>query len=155
MAHDSHDSSKKKSDERKEKKAYYFGEIKAFDIDAFEEEILLDDLYLDVFAGSDPAFKTDVEKLNADNLANQIKLLNAYSFKYDNDKFKSKNFPEGARIGLMADEVVKAFPECVKTDEEGHQYVNYSMLVAPLVETVKSLLTKVDELEKEIAKLKK
>lgn len=154
MAHDSDDKSKK-ADDRKEKKTYHFGEIKAFDIDAFEEEILLDDLYLDVFAGSDPAFKTDVEKLQAEDVKESLKLLNAYSFKYDTTKFKDKNFPEGSRIGLMADEVVKAFPQCVKTDEEGHQYVNYSMLVAPLVETVKDLMAKVEELEKEITKLKK
>lgn len=148
MAHDSDDKSK-------EKKPYHFGEIKAFDIDAFEEEILLDDLYLDVFAGSDPAFKTDIEKLHPADVKESLKLLNAYSFKYDTAQFKDKNFPEGSRIGLMADEVQKAFPECVKTDENGHQFVNYSMLVAPLVETVKDLMTKVEELEKEISRLKK
>lgn len=154
MAQDPDDKSKK-GDDSKKKKVYYFGEIKSFDIDAFEEEILLDELYLDVFAGSDPAFKTDIQKLEAKDVSAQLKSLNAYTFKYDNEKFKEKNFPTGQRIGLMADEVVKAFPECVKTDDDGHHYVNYSMLVAPLVETVKSLMTKVDELEKEIEKLKK
>lgn len=140
----------KKQAESSKKKPYDFGGIKQFDLQQIEQEVLNDSVYLDVFAGSDPAFKEEVHQLNhLDTVA--LLDLNVYRYRYATDKFQDKNFPQGQRLGLMADEVEKAFPECVQTDKEGYRYVNYAMLVAPLIETVKHLEAKVAELEKKIA----
>ena len=50
-------------------------------------------------------------------------------------------------LGVIAQEVEEAFPELVTTDEDGFKAVNYNGLVGVLVETVKCLQSKVEELE--------
>jgi hypothetical protein len=132
------------------KKPYFFGGISVFDLQKLQDEVLNDLVYLDVFAGSDPIFKEKVTLLNPDDA---LKLLNlkTYKFHYNVTKFHEKKFPHGERIGLMADEVEKYFPQCVTKDSEGHRYVNYSMLVVPLIETIRKLEEKVSILEKKIS----
>lgn len=134
-------------------KKYDFGGIEEFDLEKIQNEVLNDSVYLDVFAGSEPAFKQDIVALSPEKAA-AILQLNTYSFNYDQKKFADKNFPEGSRLGLMADEVEKFFPECIAKDAEGYRYVNYTMMVAPLLETVKQLEKKVAELEKKLSEKK-
>ncbi len=50
-------------------------------------------------------------------------------------------------LGVIAQEVEEAFPELVTTDEDGFKAVNYNGIVGVLVETVKCLQGKVEELE--------
>lgn len=132
------------------KKKYDFGGIEEYDLEQIESEVLNDTVYLDVFAGSDPAFKQDVTPLTSADVSSLLS-MNTYRFQYDTEKFKDKNLSKGTKIGLMADEVERFFPECVTKDSEGYRYVNYSMLVAPLIETVRALELKVSALEKKIS----
>lgn len=46
------------------------------------------------------------------------------------------------------------YPEVVDTDKNGFKSVNYSALVAPLIEAVKSLYVKFTGVDREIASLK-
>lgn len=139
-----------KKPEASAKKPYDFGGIEEYDLEQIESEVLNDSVYLDVFAGSDPAFKEDITPMTASD-ASSLLNLNAYRFQYQTEKFKDKKLPEGQRIGLMADEVERYFPECVTKDEEGYRYVNYQMLIAPLIETVRQLEQKVTALEKKLS----
>ena len=50
-------------------------------------------------------------------------------------------------LGVVAQEVEEAFPELVTTDDDGYKSVNYNGLVGALIETVKCLQGKVEELE--------
>jgi len=50
-------------------------------------------------------------------------------------------------LGVVAQEVEEAFPELVTTDDDGFKSVNYNGIVGVLVETVKCLQSKVEELE--------
>ncbi|MAO22606.1 MAG: hypothetical protein CMJ25_17805, partial [Phycisphaerae bacterium] len=50
-------------------------------------------------------------------------------------------------LGVVAQEVEEAFPELVTTDDDGFKAVNYNGIVGVLVETVKCLQSKVEELE--------
>ncbi len=134
-------------------KDYTFGGIEEFDLEKIQSEILNDSVYLDVFAGSDPALKEAVQKISPEKAASILE-LNVYKFQYDNDKFPDKKLPEGDRLGLMADEVEKLFPECIAKDAEGYRYVNYTMMIAPLLETVKQLEKKVNLLEQKLAEKK-
>lgn len=134
-------------------KEYEFGGIEEFDLEKIQNEVLNDSVYLDVFAGSEPAFKQGIEILSPEKAASILK-LNTYSFQYNNQNFKDKKFPEGERLGLMADEVEKLFPECIAKDADGYRHVNYSMMIAPLLETVKQLEKKVGELEKRLSEKK-
>jgi hypothetical protein len=50
-------------------------------------------------------------------------------------------------IGVIAQEVEKVFPELVMTDEQGLKRVEYSGLIAPLIEAVKELDDRLRRLE--------
>jgi len=65
------------------------------------------------------------------------------------------------QIGVIAQDVEKVFPEAVATDVKGMKSVAYGNLVAPLIEAVKELSNKIDNLfrkyldqQKEIDSLK-
>lgn len=55
---------------------------------------------------------------------------------------------------MIAQEVEKVFPEIVNTNSEGYKSVEYGNLIAPLIEAIKELNTKVDTQAKEIQSLK-
>ena len=50
-------------------------------------------------------------------------------------------------LGVVAQEVEEVLPELVTEDDEGFKSVNYNGLVGVLIETVKCLQDKVEELE--------
>ena len=137
-----------------EKKEYVFGEIKEYDLEKIESEVLQESVYLDVFAGSDVAFKQDIQEINSKDALNRVLNLNAYQYKYNTESFKDLNFPEGNQIGFMAQEVEQVFPELVKQNENGHRFVNYMQMIPIMAETIKELNAKIENLEKELAKKK-
>lgn len=134
------------------KKDYNFGGVKAYDLEKIEQEVLKESVYLDVFAGSDPAFKTECQKLSAKDIGEKLNALQAYSFKYKTENYPSNNFPEGTQFGFMADQVESIFPNLVKKDSEGHGFVNYTQVVPLMVETIKDLTARIEALEAKIEK---
>lgn len=78
---------------------------------------------------SDEKFKTDITPLN--NALEEIMKLNGYSFTRKETGKKD--------IGLLAQEVERVFPDLVNTDSEGTKAVKYMNIIAPLVESIKSL----------------
>ena len=50
-------------------------------------------------------------------------------------------------MGVIAQDVEKVFPQLVSTDEQGRKQVDYSGLIAPLIEAVKELDDRVQTLE--------
>jgi hypothetical protein len=57
---------------------------------------------------------------------------------------------EGRQIGVIAQKVEEVFPEVVHTDSQGYKSVEYSKLVAPLIEAVKALKAENENLKNEI-----
>ncbi len=55
-------------------------------------------------------------------------------------------------LGLVAQEVQKVLPEAVKMQPDGYLVVKYDILVAPLIEAVKILAGRVDELRGDIGR---
>ena len=86
---------------------------------------------------SDARYKSAITSL--DNALNKVLALNGYSYY---NKLSERN-----DIGIIAQEVEKVFPELVHTDAEWYKSVEYGNLVAPLIEAVKELNEKVDNLE--------
>jgi ABC-type uncharacterized transport system ATPase subunit len=82
--------------------------------------------------------KNDLEKIN--------KLQGVSYFWKDREKSGDKK-----QIGLIAQAVEKIYPEFVETDKAGMKSVNYSHIVAPLIEAVKSLYNKVLGLDEKLA----
>ena len=52
---------------------------------------------------------------------------------------------------MIAQEVEKVFPELVTTDEQGRKQVEYSGLIAPLIEAVKELDDRLRTVEQRLA----
>lgn len=137
--------------DNKVKKPYVFGGIQIYDLAQIEQEVLNDSVYLDVFAGSDPLFKTNVKPVDSSLISQNLLNLKAYHFDYKTEQFKDKKFSSAPQLGLMADEVEKVFPTMVARDEDGYRYVNYSMMVVPLLETIKELEQRIAQLEKKLS----
>ncbi len=141
------------SDQKTEKKEYKFGGLKEFNLEEIESEVLNDSVYLDVFAGSDRAFKTDLKSL--ENCLDKIMRLDGVSYDYLTEKFPEYKFSSQRQIGFIAQAVEKEFPELVKKDDAGYLSVNYAHFTPILVESVKSLSAQLSEQAQEIAELKK
>lgn len=117
----------------------YFGGIKEYKLDEIEAEILNDNVYLDVFAGSDVRFKEDVQSFNG--ALNLISSLGVYQYQYKTNEFSEQNFPAGKQVGVMAQDLEKVMPELVKKDEQGFRFVNYAGLSPVLLSGIQELVS--------------
>lgn len=86
---------------------------------------------------SDRRWKRNVHTF--DNALERVSLLRGVSFEWRRDEFEGMNFPEGSKIGLIAQEVEEVIPELVHTNKDGYKSVEYANLVAVLIEAVKEL----------------
>ncbi len=86
---------------------------------------------------SDARYKHDIKDL--DSSLNKILQLRGVEYKFNNDP-ENKN-----QLGFIAQEVEPIFPEVVVTDKKGFKSMVYANLVAPLVESVKSLYVQLKE----------
>lgn len=92
----------------------------------------------DITAFSDESLKKDV--VTIEGALDKTKELRGVSFVRKSDDSKS--------IGVIAQELEKVLPELVKTGDDGIKSVNYGQITGLLIEAVKELAAKVDELEK-------
>lgn len=76
--------------------------------------------------------------------------INGYRFQWKNETLDSST-----QIGVLAQEVVKVYPELVKENAAGDLTVNYSGLVPILINAIKEQQQKIDELENRLLKLEK
>lgn len=89
---------------------------------------------------SDLRLKKDIRRIG--NPLDKILQLRGVTFKWRTDIEQPTAHSKARDIGVIAQEVEKQFPESVKTDKDGYKSVNYSSLVAPLIEAVKELYGK-------------
>jgi hypothetical protein len=86
---------------------------------------------------SDRRWKKNVSAYH--NALEQVSRLRGVTFEWRRDEFEGMNFPEGNKIGLIAQEVEEVIPELVHTNKDGYKSVEYANLVAVLIEAVKEL----------------
>ena len=92
----------------------------------------------DISAYSDERLKKDVKTI--EGALDKTKALRGVEFTRIADDSKS--------IGVIAQELEAILPELVLTDDEGMKSVNYAQITGLLIEAVKELSAKVDELSK-------
>ena len=95
-------------------------------------------------ASSDLRLKENLEKI--DNALEKVSRLNGYTFTWNEkaDKiFSSKN-----DVGVIAQEVEEVLPEIVIDRVDGYKAVYYEKLVPLLIESIKELKERIEELEK-------
>ncbi|MEP7074926.1 MAG: tail fiber domain-containing protein [Acidobacteriota bacterium] len=91
---------------------------------------------------SDLRFKKNVVPFG--NLLRQVTNLRPVYFDWRSSEFKDRNFGTGRAYGLIAQEVEKALPELVVTDEAGYKAVNYSLLPLMTIEAVREQQMQLD-----------
>lgn len=99
-----------------------------------------------VFAGaveltSDAHFKKDIQTLASSQVA-KVDQVRGVSYRFRTAEFKKRNFSEKSQMGVVAQELIKVYPELVSKDSEGYYSVNYTGLIPVLVEAVKDLRKK-------------
>jgi len=76
----------------------------------------------------------------------RVKAIRGVSFEWiDQERYGDSRTRQ---IGAIAQEVERVFPEAVTTGEDGYKRVDYTGLVGVLVEAVKELAARVEELER-------
>ncbi|WAC13753.1 tail fiber domain-containing protein [Dyadobacter pollutisoli] len=91
-------------------------------------------------------------KRNFSSLSNSLtKLTDLNGYHYF---WKDSTLDQSLQTGLIAQEVEAIFPELVKTDEKGFKSVNYTGLIPHLIESVKELDKKYQEVKSENEALK-
>jgi hypothetical protein len=100
----------------------------------------------DITAFSDQRFKQNIQPL--DGALAKILQLSGYSYTREDYRAGEK------QIGLLAQEVKAVYPEAVLYDEAADKYsMNYSVMVAPLIQAIKELNAKVEMQSQQIAQL--
>ena len=96
---------------------------------------------------SDRRLKTNIMTL--ENALNKTLEMRGVSYTWK-DEQKSQR----TQIGVIAQELEEVYPEFVHTNDEGMKAVNYAQITAVLIEAVKELNAKVENLENENSSLK-
>ncbi|GAA5084806.1 hypothetical protein GCM10023210_05010 [Chryseobacterium ginsengisoli] len=103
---------------------------------------------------SDSRFKKNVTPIK--NALEKVLSLGGYTYDWkDASEFPNQSIGKGHDMGVIAQEVEKAFPEAVTTNKEGYKAVNYQALVPALIEAIKSQQTQINALQTQVNKLSK
>jgi len=96
------------------------------------------------FYSSDKRLKDNITTIP--NALDKVCKLGGYEFDWNS----KQDVYEGHDIGVIAQEVEAVFPELVTTRDSGYKAVKYEKLVAVLIEGIKELSAKVNELENKL-----
>jgi len=102
------------------------------------------------FATSDLRLKTNIKSIK--NALVKVNSLNGITFNW-NELAEGKD-TEVSEAGIIAQEVKEVLPEVVTERDNGYLAVKYEKMVPLLIEAIKELSTKVDNLTEEVNKLK-
>lgn len=123
------------------------------------------------YTNSDVSLKKDIRDLNGSSVS-KIQQLKAIKYKLkhptelstfqkaDTVSLESLQFDLNSskytndRIGLIAQDIQKVYPELVKEDNDGYLGVEYVGLIPVLVEAIKEQQTEIEGLKQEILELK-
>ena len=102
-----------------------------------------------ISACSDSLYKRNIEVI--EDPLEKIAQLRGVHFEWKRDEFSDMEFPEGTDVGVIAQDVEKVLPSLVRTDPDGYKSVDYTKLVALLIEGMKAQQEEIDQLKKELS----
>lgn len=114
------------------------------------------DIIANSIAGSsDIRFKKDIAPI--ENPLAKVMQLRGVNFNWNTSAYPQRMFSEKRTMGFIAQEVEKVVPEIVQSENtiEGYKSVQYDKVVALLVEAVKAQQKQIQQLKREVKKLKK
>lgn len=98
---------------------------------------------------SDRRYKKDIVKI--DRALDKVLALEGVMYHWKQESFPGIFTDSTLQMGLIAQEVEKIIPEVVETDKEGYKSVEYSHLVALLIEAMKEQEKTIADLKSELA----
>ncbi|MCI0330836.1 MAG: tail fiber domain-containing protein [candidate division Zixibacteria bacterium] len=101
---------------------------------------------------SDKRLKKNVQPFEP--LLDKLARLEPVRFDWRKEEYPKLNLPAVRDQGLIAQEVEKILPELVTTDENGFKAIQYHELPLLLLQAIKEQQKEIEELKKEMAKLK-
>jgi hypothetical protein len=103
---------------------------------------------------SDLRLKQNVKTMDNDGVIEKVKDLNVIKYNYVKGVAKGSDPEDQKYIGVVAQEIESAFPEAVRTDENGYKAVNLSALTSILFQAIKDQQKQIDSLKTEVKLLK-
>ena len=109
-----------------------------------------------IFHSFSPVIHRNVDKRDETKKENMVEIQNAlaslknlhgYRFNYIDDESKQ------IVLGVKAQEIREEYPETVGEDDAGTLYVNYTMLIPVLLQSINELSNKVNALEAKVNRL--
>lgn len=100
---------------------------------------------------SDERMKTGITTIT--DAIEKVLHLRGAEFFWRTADYPQYNFDNTKQIGLIAQEVEKVLPEVVQTDDKGYKAVDYTKIIALLIEGMKEQEKKIDKQQKEIDQL--
>tara|TARA_B100000214_G_C23893000_1_gene592727 strand:+ start:348 stop:998 length:651 start_codon:yes stop_codon:yes gene_type:complete len=94
------------------------------------------------FNSSDERLKDNIVKI--ENPLEKMESIGGYEFDWNNNQ----QIYHGHDIGVIAQEIEKVLPEAVKDRGSGYKGVQYDKIIPLLIESIKELKQKVEDIEK-------
>jgi uncharacterized coiled-coil protein SlyX len=101
-----------------------------------------------VKGSSDARFKKKVTTLP--NVLERLQKVRGVSYFWKTEAFKDRNFTKEKEIGVIAQELEKAFPELVSYDDKGYRMVNYLHLAPVLLQAINEQQKLIEKLRGEL-----
>ena len=101
--------------------------------------------------GDITAFYTSDQRLKDNVVAIEDPLVKVLSISGNTYTWNEKSGKEGNDVGVIAQEILEVLPEAVVTRDNGYLAVDYHKIVPLLVEAIKELSAKVENLEQKLA----
>jgi hypothetical protein len=99
-----------------------------------------------LYTPSDMRLKTNIQTLS--HVLQEIEQIRGVRFEYKNQK----KYATGFKIGVIAQELQKVYPEMVIKGSDGYLKVDYTQLTAVLIEAVKEQQVRIEELKNRLDK---
>jgi hypothetical protein len=100
---------------------------------------------------SDRRLKENVQPLT--NALDGVGKINGVYYRYKADAPDGNPYPKGRQIGVIAQDVEKAYPELVAVQPGGYKAVDYAKLAAVLIEAVKEQQRTIEDLKSRVKTL--
>ncbi len=102
---------------------------------------------------SDGRFKKEIEPV--DNALEIVSELEGVRYQWKADEYPEHHFTEDKQIGFVAQEVRKVVPEVVMEQPDGSLAIDYGRLTPVLLEAIKELKTRNEQLTKRVEALER
>ncbi len=104
---------------------------------------------------SDARYKKHISSI--ENALDKLLSIDGVSYEFKTEEYPELKFSNHREMGVIAQKVETVFPEAVSKDKKGFRSVAYSMLIAPIIESIRELdqrTKKIEDLENENKLLK-